>query len=100
MGFITVDELRAYPLPVTDAQWNKVTPDQIQIKIDDATQTIKDWLERDIELTSYVERVRGTNRSTLMLDNYPVVSVTGLSSVDLEGNTSTFATNLVLIDTE
>lgn len=96
-GFITPTELKAYPLPVTDKQWEKITDEQIQTVIDYATQNIKDYLDRDIVITSYTERIVGSGRSTLILDAYPIVSLSSVSSRDYTETIANYSTSDFLI---
>jgi hypothetical protein len=95
MSFITVDELKDYPLPVKNSMWDKingVSPYQIQKVLDYATQNIKDYLDRDIELTEYVERIFVSKpEPKLILNQYPVTELTSISSTDLYGNIITYS---------
>jgi hypothetical protein len=86
VGFITVEYLKALPLPISNAQWAKVTDAQIQIKIDEATQYVKDYLDREIELKTFTERLRGSGRSTLMLNERPLVSLVSIVARDMSEN--------------
>lgn len=95
MAFITVDELKDYPLPVTDKQWEKIngaSPYQIQKVLDYATQNIKDYLDRDIELTDYTERIFVSQPVfKLILNQYPVTELTALGSTDIWNNPITYS---------
>jgi hypothetical protein len=97
MGFLTPTELKAMPLPVTAAQWTKVTDQQIQEKIDTATEHIEDYLDRKIASAYYTERVPGTNRYTLMLEQYPINSLIAVSSRDIVENSQSYSTSDFLI---
>jgi hypothetical protein len=99
MGFITAAELKSMPLPVKESQWNNIGSAYIEQTIDYATQHVKDYLEKDIEETEYVERLRGQDRDTLMLNHYPIISLDAVSSIDVYGYTRTYQPADFLIDT-
>ena len=101
MAFLTENELKAYPLPITNAQWakiNELDDDQIDVVLNYASQHVEDYLERKIEEAEYIERIQGRNRGTLMLNNYPVISIDGVSSTDVYGYTRTYDANAFLMD--
>lgn len=98
MAFITVDEFRSMALPVTDKQWDMLTPDKIQATLASATQHVKDYLERDIEETEYIERIHGNSRPKLMVNNYPLVSIQGVSAIDAHGYSRTHEASEFLVD--
>lgn len=80
MAFITVAELKAYPLPVTSAQWAKIGDDQLEIMIGYASDRIEDWLDRRLINGNYVERRKGSDLPRILLKNYPVTALNAVSS--------------------
>jgi hypothetical protein len=96
-AFLTPQELRAYPLPVTAAQWSKVSDDKIAEVLDMATTHIEDFLDRNIASAYYTERLPGNGRYTLMVDQYPVTALVSVSSRDISENTESFSTSDFLI---
>ena len=103
MALLTEAELKAYPLPITNVQWAKIDElddDQIARVLDYASQHVEDYLERRVEETEYIERIQGANRNTVMLNNYPVISIEGVSAIDVFGYTRTYSAADFLIDTD
>jgi len=100
MAFISAEELKNWPLPVTDKQWQMIEGAGAYITdfIDTATRNIQDYLERDIELTEYIERIPGNGRPKIILNNYPVVSVETVTGTDVHGNLRTQSGGDFIID--
>lgn len=100
MGFITAEELKHYPLPVTNKQWELIDSagPYVQKVIDYASQRIKDYLEKDIEPATYIERIRTRNRDSLMLNHYPIISLDDVSATDAYGYTRTYSSGDFIID--
>jgi len=96
-SFVSVEEFLAYPLPVTDKQWEKIQRDQIEEVLEAATDNIKDYLDRDLVLQQYIERIRGTGRFTMMLDSYPIVSLDAVSGYDVTETQHDYGTGDFLI---
>ncbi len=68
--------------------------------INDASQYIEDYLDRDIALATHTERVIGRRDWTIILNHYPI---TGLVSVSFErayGDVGTFDNSAFLIHAE
>src|SRR3990167_2279976 len=80
--FITVEELRVYPLPVKEAQWDKITDDQIEVVIGYATENVQDYLDRSIFSGTYTERIPGSGKNLLILSEYPVNTIYSIESHD------------------
>ena len=74
-GYITPSELKAYPLPVTSAQWQKVGDDQLEIIIGYASEHLDDWMDRSLAAGNYVDRIGGKYRNRLILHNYPIIAL-------------------------
>ncbi len=100
MGYITIQELKDYPLPVTTAQWAKVTDPQLQIVIDQATTSVDDWLDRSLTIQSYTDRVRGNDRTSMLLECYPIVSLTGVNSYDYASSVKAYDGSFFRYDTK
>lgn len=80
MSYITVDEFKAYPLPITATQWQKMGDDQLELIIGYATEHLDDYMDRHLDIRNYVDRRRGSDLPTLLLENYPVVTINAVSS--------------------
>lgn len=96
--FITPEELKRYPLPVTDKQWIKVEPEQLVAVTAYASQYIEDYLDRNILSQQYTQRIRGTDRGSLVLDQYPVTSLVAVTSTDLTGYVEARSTSDFLVN--
>lgn len=97
-SFITVDELKAKPLPVKDNQWAQIETEQLEIAIADASQHVQDYLERDIEELEYIERIQGTGRSKMMVNNYPLTAITEVTATDVFGNEQVYGSDAFLVN--
>lgn len=84
-SFITVDEFKAYPLPITAAQWQKVGDDQLALVIENASEHLEDYMDRKINIARYVERKRGSNQFKQLLENWPVTEVHAVTSYAVNG---------------
>jgi hypothetical protein len=87
--FITPSELRRYPLPVTDKQWDKIDYDQLVAVTAYASQHVQDYLDRNIFKQQYAQRIRGNNRASLLLEHYPVTSLVSVTHTSTDGVTVT-----------
>jgi len=96
--FITPEELKRYPLPVTDKQWAKIEPEQLVAVTAYATQYVEDYLDRNICSQQYTQRIRGTNRGKLVLDQYPVTSLVSVTSTDMTGYITSISTSDLFIN--
>jgi hypothetical protein len=96
-AFITPEELKRYPLPVTDKQWEKIRYDQLDAVTAYATEHIEDYLDRHILAAEYTERIVGTGRYTLLLDQYPIISLTTVTANDMSETVETYSTTDFLI---
>lgn len=74
-NFITPSELKAYPLPVSVAQWAKVGDDQLVTVIGHASDHLEDYMDRKILPANYTDRRRGTGLYFMNLQNYPVTAL-------------------------
>ena len=82
-GFITAEQLKAYPLPVTDKQWSLIGDDQINLVAGYASQHLEDYMDRKIAVTQYTERHRrGTGTHRMLLGLFPVKSILAVTSTN------------------
>lgn len=95
---ITLEELRAYPLPVKSAQWDNIGDSQIETVIEYASQNIMDYVDLGIASAYYTQRQPGNNLATLMLDQYPVNSVESITSYNNTEVGTTYNVSDFLID--
>lgn len=79
---IDVDYLKKMPLPVKDAQWDKIDEGFLDEIVDAAGDFLEDYLDRKIALTRYVERIPGRNSATLILQHYPIVALHSVTELD------------------
>jgi|WetSurSiteA1Bulk_404760.scaffolds.fasta_scaffold183334_1 hypothetical protein len=86
-GYITPSELKAYPLPVTAAQWGKVGDDQLAIVIGYASEHLNDWMDRRLAVGNYVDRLDGKYKYRMILNNYPVIAVNYVTAYDANNST-------------
>ena len=87
MGLIDIDYFRRQPIggkAITSLQ-----TDILQEAIDEASEYVEDYLDMKIAATAWVQRIVGPREYILILDNYPVISVTDVSWQDALGNVGT-----------
>lgn len=84
---ITVDYLKKMPLPVKDAQWDKIDPDFLEEIVGAAGDFLEDYLDTKIAEAEYSERIPGPGAATLILNYYPVISVEAVVEIDEIENT-------------
>lgn len=82
MALITIDELKAYSLPVKANQWDNIGDDQIETIIDYASTNIEDYLDIAVASAYYTERIAGSGSGKLILNNYPVTQVVAVTQYD------------------
>lgn len=82
MSIIDSNYLKSIPIPVKDSQWDAIGEPQIQGAIDEAEEYIQDYLDRRISSAYHTERLRGHDRHSLVLEQYPVAYLYAVSSVD------------------
>lgn len=97
-SFITVEELKAYPLPVSTAQWSKIGDDQLEVIIGYASERIEDWLDRRLINGNYTERRKGSDLPRILLKNYPVTAIYGVSSYSQTGAYTSWDTDLFYVN--
>jgi hypothetical protein len=96
--FITATELKAYPLPVTDKQWEKVSDPQIDTILGYASQNIEDYLDRHIMSAYYTERLPGLGRPSLMVEETPLTALASVSERDVYENATALTVSDMIID--
>ena len=98
MALIDIDYFRMQPYggKGLDNAPAEVITDAIQ----DASDYVEDYLERKILSTSYVERIVGNRRYTLILDKYPILTLTSVSYVDTVGAPGTYDVSAFLVHKE
>ena len=103
MAFITAEELKSMPLPVTEKQLEKLDQGSgymIDFALEAASQHVKNYIERDIEETEYIERIPGKGRPSIMVNNYPLTSVESISGRDVYGYERTYSAEDFLVDAD
>ena len=91
--FLTPDELKAYPLPVSAKQWQLVGDEQLVKTITAASDHLEDYLDRKILTANYTDRRRGTDSHKILLSVYPVTALASAYQIDGLGNTTTWDTS-------
>lgn len=100
-NFITINELKAYPLPVTSAQWSKVGDDQIETVIGYASEHLEDYMDRAVDITEYTDRIhKGSGTELQLLSVFPVTTLTSVYSVDGSNNRTLVDNDQFLVDNE
>lgn len=77
-----------------------MSSEALQEAIEDASAYIEDYLDIKVLSTSYTERIPGNRRYTLILDNYPITALTGVSYESWSGEVGTHATSDFLIHSQ
>lgn len=98
--FITPEELKSYPLPVTAKQWSLVGDDQLTIVIGYASDHLEDYLDRKILSANYTDRRGGTGTHKMLLSVYPVTAVSSAYQIDGLGNSTTWDTSEFYINSD
>lgn len=99
-SFLTVEELKTHPLPVTDAQWAKVTDTKLESVIEAASDHLEDYMDRRILTGNYVDRRRGAGLPRQMLSMYPVQELHAVTGYELNGQAHAYNTSLFYVDEE
>jgi hypothetical protein len=87
MALIDIDYFRRQPLGWKGAA--NIQADILEEAIAEASTYVEDYLDRKILITSYVQRIVGNRRYVLILDNYPIASLTGVSYTQVTGEVGT-----------
>jgi hypothetical protein len=95
--FLTVEEFKAMPLPITDKQYEKITDAELQDTIIRASDHIEEYLDRRIGVATYTERIMGNGRNFIILENRPVLEVNSITAVDMRGTSFSYDPELVII---
>lgn len=74
-----------------------ISAEVLQEHINEASEFVKDYLDRQIELQTYTERIVGTGRYTLLLDETPVTDLIDVSYTGYESDMGTHATSDFLL---
>lgn len=95
-SFIDNDYFNRQPLGLK----NSVPAEVLEEYIAEATQYIKDYLDRQIELRTYTERLRGPSGYRLLLDETPIVDLIDVSYEGYDSSVGTHDTAGFLINSE
>lgn len=95
---ITYQELRKYPLPVKETQWDAIGQSHVEETILQASQHIEDWLDRGIASAYYTERIFGSGNGSLLLDQYPIQSLISVTRRDNQETSVSYDVGDFLID--
>jgi hypothetical protein len=88
MTLIDIDYFRRQPLGTKDV----LPTETVQEYIEEASQYVKDYLDREIELANYTERIVGSGGYSLILDETPVTNLIDVSYVGYESDMGTHST--------
>lgn len=97
MGLITIEYFKSLALPIKIPQYNQITDETLQTTIDEASEFVEDYTDRKFAQAQYTERIVGSDRYTVMLEQFPIVSLDSISARDIYDNTETFSTSSFLI---
>lgn len=76
-NLIDIDYLRRQPLGIKG--FDNIPAEVVEEFISEASEYVEDYCDRNFTSTVYVERIVGSGRYTLILDQYPVLSVSDVS---------------------
>jgi hypothetical protein len=79
---ITVEYLKSLPLPIKDSQWDAIDPNFLEEVVESAGTFVENYLDNCVHLRQRSERIRGSNRSALILNFYPLVSLDYIAAHD------------------
>jgi len=96
---ISVEELKAYPLPIKENQWTNIGDDQIETIIQYASENIVDYLDIAVASAYYTERIPGYGQNKLILDQYPVQYLLSVTSRDNQENSTLYDLDDFVINT-
>lgn len=97
--FLTYNELRKYPLPVKDSQWDAIGQSQVETIIEYASTNIADYVDLGISSAYYTERIPGSGTGTLMLDQYPVQEVLSVTQLNRLNTAQAWTLDYFVVDT-
>ena len=97
MALIDIDYFRRQPY---GKALDNLPAEVIEETIDEASQYIEDYLDRNITIRSVTERIIGRRDWTILLDNYPIVALTSVSYERANGEMGTFDNSAFLIHAE
>lgn len=99
----------AYP-PLIDTDYFNRSPlglkgtdipaETLEEYIDEASQYVRDYLDRIITIAPFTERIVGSGRYSLILDEYPITALTDVSYAGYESDQGTHSTGDFLIHAE
>ena len=69
--------------------------DALDVLIADASEWVENYLRRKVESGEVVETIRGRGYNRLLLDNWPIASITSVEWSDDSGSSGTHDTTLV-----
>ena len=97
MALIDIDYFRRSPYgKVID----NLSAEVLEEFIDEASEYVEDYLDRSIIIRPWTERIIGKRDWTIILNQYPVVSLTGVSFERANGEVGTLPTNAFLVHAE
>lgn len=96
--FLTTDELKSYPLPVTAKQWQLVGEEQLSTTITAASDHLEDYMDRQILTANYTDRRGGTGTHKILLSVYPVTALSSAYSYDGLGTATEWDTSEIYIN--
>lgn len=97
MALIDIDYFRRQPY---GKAMDNLSSEVLEEAIDEASQYVEDYLDRSISQKTYVERIIGRREYTLILDNYPIVSLTSVTFQRANGEVGTFDNSAFLLHSE
>lgn len=98
MALIDIDYIRRQPYGLKS--FSSLSSEILEETIQEASEYVEDYLDRKILSSSWTERIVGSGRFTLILDQYPILSLTDVSYQGYESDNGTHATGDFLIHSE
>lgn len=84
---IDIDYYRRSPYGIKGG--DNMPAETIEEVIAEASDYVRDYLDRDISITTYTERIVGKARFKMLLDNMPIVSLTDVSYTGIASDMGT-----------
>jgi hypothetical protein len=98
MALIDTDYFRK--LPLGSKALDQIPVEDLQEYLQTASDYIEDYLDHKIEIHSVTQRILGNREYVLILDDYPIVSLTGVTYDGYAGDVGTHAIGDFLIHKE
>lgn len=97
MALIDVEYFKRLPLGINEKAMPPI--ESLQEFIETASEQVELFCDRKFLSSSRVEKVRGTDRTELLLDEWPMTALASVAWIDTSGTTGTTDTSLLDFNT-